>query len=112
MMGAFNKRRRPQNLDADGVLRWHGWTETPSGCWLGGGLRHIGGYGWISFERRMLLAHRLAYETWVGPIPAGLIVRHLCVNRHCIRPDHLEVGTQAQNMRDFHHQSRILKNGT
>lgn len=46
------------------------------------------------------LAHRLAYELAVGPIPAGYVVLHTCDTPRCVNPDHLKVGTQADNIAD------------
>lgn len=98
---------RPQGLDADGVLRWTGWTETALGCWEWAGTRSHAGYGTVRFAGRKRMAHRLAYETWVGAIPAGLLVRHKhCDNPPCINPAHLEVGTQVDNMRDMAERGR------
>ena len=45
-------------------------------------------------------AHRYAYELFVGPIPEGLMVRHRCHNRRCCNPDHLELGTNRDNVQD------------
>lgn len=56
-------------------------------------------YGGITVDGKRYQAHRLAYETWVGPIPEGLEIDHLCRVRACINPDHLEVVTHAENMR-------------
>lgn len=48
---------------------------------------------------RGFLVHRVAYEAFVGPIPEGLHIDHLCVNRRCMNPDHLEPVTQRENTR-------------
>lgn len=47
----------------------------------------------------MKLAHRWAYEFYIGPISEGLVIDHLCRNRSCVNPDHLEAVSQAVNLR-------------
>ena len=54
------------------------------------------GYGHISVNGTMQLVHRLAYSMFV-PIPEGLVLDHLCRNRSCINPNHLEPVTVAEN---------------
>lgn len=76
--------------------------EPNSGCWLYDFRPHYRtGYVQLKFHQRMIDAHRLAWELAVGPIPAGLSVLHRCDVRICVRPSHLFLGTQADNMRDM-----------
>lgn len=70
----------------------------PNGCWLWTGCRS-NGYGQIGMDGRMMLAHRLAYELIIGPIPTGLHIDHLCRTPLCVNPAHLEPVTPAENIR-------------
>lgn len=72
--------------------------ESPDGCleWIGA--RQSLGYGNFRVEGKTLKAHRFSYELNVGPIPEGLVIDHLCRNRACVRPDHLEPVTQKVNV--------------
>ncbi len=67
-------------------------------CWRWIGGLQTNGYG--SFGAgggASMLAHRFAWERAVGPIPDGLTIDHLCMNKRCVRPDHLEVVTAEEN---------------
>lgn len=57
------------------------------------------GYGVVSVNNRGRYAHRIAYEHHWGPIPDSLVIDHLCRTPSCVNPDHLEVVTQAENVR-------------
>lgn len=68
-------------------------------CWLWVGTVGSNGYGYLRHQGKDRLGHRLAYELLVGPIPEGLELDHLCRNRRCVRPDHLEAVTHQVNVR-------------
>ena len=85
---------------AESRLRRGGWTVTAQGCWESCRFKTSKGYTYVRYNGVRQGTHRLAYETWVGPIPEGHVVRHKCDNHPCINPDHLETGTHADNARD------------
>ena len=85
-----------------------GWTEVDEGCWEWSGGRKRFGHGYVTYKGKDIPTHRLAYETWVGPIPEGHVVRHKCDNPPCINPDHLETGTHADNSRDMVERDRFF----
>ena len=71
------------------------------GCWEWQGDRWGKGYGRITRGQRRETAHRVAYELAIGPITEGALVCHRCDNKLCVRPDHLFLGTQSDNMQDW-----------
>lgn len=68
-------------------------------CWEWQGSVSAQGYGILNLRGRMRLSHRLIYELVVGPIPSGLVIDHLCSNKLCQNPSHLETVTSAENTR-------------
>ena len=77
--------------------------EKTDSCWTWRG-RIVGkGYGMIGLGgkgAKQVLVHRLSYEIHKGLIPDGLVIMHKCDNPRCVNPDHLEAGTQSQNIKD------------
>ena len=71
----------------------------PLGCWQWTGAKDTSGYGHVTRSRKRKRSHRVAYEYLLGPIPAGLQIDHLCKNKVCVNPDHLEPVTHQENLR-------------
>lgn len=77
------------------------WSRTTltDGCWTWTGGRDRNGYGYMWADGATRTAHRVVYELLVSPVPPGLELDHLCGTRDCVRPDHLEPVTAAENQR-------------
>lgn len=83
-----SKGHGPQYLLED---RGH---DTPCWTWQGGKAK---GYGVLSVDGRPRAAHNVYYQRAYGPVPPGLVLDHVCRNRDCVRPEHLEPVTKAEN---------------
>ncbi len=79
------------------------YTIDPEGCWIW----HASKSGLPDWEvryglfydgRRLVMAHKWSYETFVGPVPEGLVLDHTCRRSLCVNPEHLEPVTQKANL--------------
>lgn len=85
------------------LKRFRAKVRKTRGCWHWTASRDHSGkaYGKFRVGKKILSAHRLAYEHENGPIPDGVLVLHDCDNKACVNPAHLHLGDQAQNMREY-----------
>jgi hypothetical protein len=81
-------------------------SENGTGCWVWRGPINQYGYGFMPIQSQFgsIGAHRLVWEILVGQIPSGLSIDHLCLNKLCVNPAHLELVTRGENSR------RAMKN--
>lgn len=89
----------PANMRAKIALELPPVAEVPGLCWGWQNCTNSRGYGCVAVKGKSQLAHRVAYILLVGPISDGLQIDHLCLNRRCCNPDHLEAVTAAVNIR-------------
>lgn len=71
--------------------------DPETGCWVWSASRSSRGYGTFTIRGRTSRAHRVSYEHHVGPIPADRVIDHLCRNRACVNPEHMEPVTIREN---------------
>lgn len=81
-------------------------------CWVWTGCRNHRGYGQFYFRGRARVSHRVAWILNFGEIPEGMSICHHCDNPPCVNPDHLFLGTMADNMSDKMTKGRLAKGPT
>lgn len=81
-------------------------VDPTSGCWNWQGTIDSKGYGRLDRGGRPQKAHRVAHELIIGPIRADLTIDHLCRNKRCVNPAHLEPVTVSENSRRYHESAR------
>lgn len=103
----------PEYVPPDNRTRWinNVLCDEETGCHLWLGPQNPAGYGHFNFEYKRVLAHRLAYFFKKGPIAPDLVIDHLCMNKLCVNPFHLEAVSAAENARRgaiAHHAKRMV----
>lgn len=83
------------------------YKKNRKGCWVWNGYKTSHGYGSMKMAGRRDYAHRISFRYFKGEIPKELQIDHLCRNRLCINPDHLELVTSAENTRRGNSNSSI-----
>jgi hypothetical protein len=73
------------------------YTVQPNGCWQWTAGKSWKGYGRFRLNGKQPQAHRVAYRLYRGPVPDDLVIDHLCRNRLCVNPDHMEITTNRVN---------------
>lgn len=70
------------------------------GCWTWKASKSGNGYGRVRIAGKLRNAHQVTFELKIGPVPASLVLHHLCYNRACVNPFHLALDTQEVNVKD------------
>lgn len=87
-----------KTIVGDDDARFESKINKTDACWLWTGKPTPLGYGSIRINGRDVRAHRFSYEKYVGKIPEGMEIDHICRNRICVNPKHLRAATRKQNI--------------
>lgn len=104
---------RCEDLSPQVIALFREKVQKTKSCWLWTGYIDANGYGMAYVGKRhgggskSWYAHRFAYVIAHGDVPAGAVVMHTCDNPTCVNPDHLRLGTQAENMREASEKGRM-----
>lgn len=104
----ISKDRASQPMFAENKL-FNNRKIDANGCWYWTGLKDRDDYGIVSINKKAWRVHRFSYTYWVGDIPFGMIVCHICDRPSCFNPDHLFLGSIKDNNNDRDTKGRGAK---
>lgn len=102
--------KQPNNFSYENQVAYFWSRSVPvpeTGCRVWTRSRLLDGYGSLRWQKKSARAHRVAWEITYGTVPPGLSVLHKCDNPSCCNPEHLFIGTQADNVRDMVAKGRL-----
>jgi hypothetical protein len=99
-------KTRPIPVSDSALPRFWQKVDKTQSCWLWTGTINNKGYGRLNIGRVGFYVHRLSYQITNGVIEPGMVVLHHCDNPRCVNPDHLSLGTQADNLADMRSKGR------
>jgi hypothetical protein len=99
-------------VKTDPIIRFWSKVKKTDTCWLWEGYLDKGGYGSFKFEEKTVRAHRYSYLIHFGNLDKNLVVMHICDNPSCVRPEHLILSTQKENINDKVFKDRQAKGST
>jgi hypothetical protein len=102
----FCSRECRYDIPLEERLRVVGHDVSERGCWIWRGTTNDDGYGKLKYQNRAISVHRASWQINRGPIPVGMTVLHSCDVRPCFNPEHLFLGTQADNISDMDAKGR------
>ena len=103
------KKEISDNISERKKRKFWGKVDKSGECWEWGGSRNDKGYGRMQINKKVYKAHRLSFFLHYGKDPGKFLVLHKCDNPSCVRPDHLSLGTNSDNMKDMTSKNRQRK---